>query len=140
MNLQSKNILDNPHTVKHGVTYDQIYNVIEPMKLGEYLKIEYTKIPSRQSEADLIESVEDEINQMTIQQFNEGYHNNLLTHLLKEHKGELKTVYYQRAESFRNAGGYLLFKGEDENWKSVDIRNIISITNIDGVQRKRSGK
>tara|TARA_R100000951_G_scaffold115148_2_gene122311 strand:+ start:356 stop:781 length:426 start_codon:yes stop_codon:yes gene_type:complete len=140
MNTKTKKVLDNSHTTQYGTTYDQLHKVIENMQLGEYLKIEYNKIPNRQTEHELIESVEEELNQLTLSDFNDGKHRDILTYTLREHKGELKTVYYQRAEAFRNVAGYLLFKDESDQWKSVDIRNIISITNIDGIKRTRNAQ
>ena len=77
---------------------------------------------------------------MSVNDFSKGKHKKVIAHALDHHKGGLKVEYYKRADDYRNESGYLLFQDDNNNWKSVDVRNVISITGADGVKRTRSAQ
>jgi len=51
-------------------------------------------------------------------------------------KGDYKKETYFTTEDFRNSSGYLLFTNDEGGYKSVDIRNVISLT-VNGVKYVR---
>jgi len=132
--------LTNVHTTKYGVTQRELFNTVEQLNVGDYIKIEYNKIPSSEDERKLTFKAMKELNKMSVSDFSKGRHKKVIAHALNHHKGALKVEYYKRAKDYRNESGYLLFQDENNAWKSVDVRNVISITNTDGVKRTRSAQ
>ena len=134
-----KNILDNHHTTENGTTHKDLFNSVEQLNVGEFVKIEYTKLPNRKTEADQLRAAMEEIANLKVSDINGPEHEEVIAKVMDHHQGERKVEYYKRGEDFRNESGYLLFQDEDDQWKSVDIRNTISITNMDGIKLTRVG-
>ena len=130
----------NIHTTKYGVTQKELFNTVEQLNVGDYIKIEYNKIPNVDDERKLTLKAMKELNKMSVGDFSKGKHKKVIAHALDQHKGGLKVEYYKRADAYRNESGYLLFQDDDNNWKSVDVRNVISITGSDGVKKTRNGQ
>jgi hypothetical protein len=111
MNKIDKNLLDNPY----NICYDLV-------------KVEFRKNPTASDKRRAIEAASDKMQQLTIHELSSGEHIKVLNELINSHKGQVQVGYYKRTKDFRNASGYLLFQTEDEEWKSVDIKKIISIS------------
>ena len=137
---QIKQVLDNHHTTEYGTTHKDLFEVVEQLSVGEFVKIEYKKLPNRQTEAAQIKAAMDEIADLKLGDINGPEHKGIITRVMKQHQGEHKSEYYKRGKGFRNESGYLLFQDMDDQWKSVDIRNTVSITNMDGVKLTRLGQ
>ena len=121
MNQKIKTVLDNYHTTEYNTTHKDLFKAVDKLNEGEFIKIEYTKLPQQLNENQSLSDIMDDISH--------------------GHKGEHKTVYYKRgAGDVRNESGYMLFQDENDNWKSVDIRNTISITNMNGIKLTRIGQ
>ena len=134
-----KQTLDNCHTILYNATHKDLFSLVENLEQDEFVKIEYNKIPNRKTEAKQIKTALTRIAELNTFTSKKEY-KNIIEEVLKAHKGEHKTVYYKRGENFRNESGYLLFQDENNNWKSVDIRNTISITNTNGIKLTRLGQ
>ncbi len=140
MKKKTKVNFTNVHTTKYSVTQKELFNTVEQLNVGDYIKIEYNKIPSVDDERKLTLKAMKQLNKMSVSDFSKGKHKKVIAHALDHHKGGLKVEYYKRADDYRNESGYLLFQDDDNNWKSVDVRNVISITGADGVKRTRSAQ
>lgn len=137
---QIKQVLDNHHTTEYGTTHKDLFDSIEQLSIGEFVKIEYNKLPNRKTESEQLKAAMDEIADLKLADLNGPEHKQIVARVLKQHQGERKTEYYKRGNAFRNESGYLLLQDENDGWKSVDIRNTVSITNMDGVKKTRIGQ
>ena len=138
MKRGTKNQLDNSHTTKYQSTQKELFDSIENTPVGEFMKIEYRKIPNINDRDTIVEEAFSKINHMDLAELSEGKHKKVIKHALNTYKGELKVVYYKRTETLRDESGYLMFQDDKNDWKKVDIRNVISVTNSDGVMRTRN--
>ena len=133
-----KTTLDNHHTTIHNATHKSMFSAIEELNEGDFIKIEYNKIPNRKTEVAQIQDAMEKLMSLSLNQIDEG--SDIINDTLRNHRGEHKTEYYQRGSDFRNESGYLLLKDVKGSWKSVDIRNTISISKMDGVMLTRNGQ
>lgn len=140
MKKKTKVNFTNVHTTMYGVTQRELFNTVKQLNVGDYIKIEYNKIPSVNDERKLTLKAMKELNKMSVSDFSKGKHKKVIAHALDHHKGGLKVEYYKRADDYRNESGYLLFQDSNNDWKSVDVRNVISITSTDGIKRTRSAQ
>lgn len=140
MKKKTKVNFTNVHTTMYGVTQRELFNTVKQLNVGDYIKIEYNKIPSVNDERKLTLKAMKELNKMSVSDFSKGKHKKVIAHALDHHKGGLKIEYYKRADDYRNESGYLLFQDDNNDWKSVDVRNVISITSTDGIKRTRSAQ
>lgn len=125
---QAEETLMSPHTEQHNATQQEIFEMLALASTEEYVHIEYHKIPSRRDLNKIVDGMYRDIKSMPVEDL---VSNKLLKRLstgIKEIRGERKSEFYRPSEDFRNSSGYLLFIAEDGSYKSVDIRNIISIT------------
>jgi len=140
MNKKTKVNFINIHTTNYNVTQKELFNTVEQLNVGDYIKIEYNKIPSVTDERKLTLKAMKELNKMSVGDFTKGQHKKVIAHVLNQHKGGLKVEFYKRATEYRNESGYLLFQDDNNNWKSVDVRNVISITDATGVKKTRNAQ
>tara|TARA_R110000824_G_scaffold42575_1_gene125247 strand:- start:126 stop:506 length:381 start_codon:yes stop_codon:yes gene_type:complete len=125
--------------IKSNVTQREIFEALEGVSTEEYIYIEYYKIPSRKDLNKTSKKMLKEITSMSIEDFMLGKAENVINKAIKTISGERKEEFYRRTNEFRNASGYLLFQDKTDGFKSVDIRNIISIT-INGVRLDRNNE
>jgi len=135
-----KQVLDNHHTTEYGTTHKNLFDIVEQLNIGEFVKIEYNKLPNRETELAQLQTAMDEIADLKLSEINGPGHSQVIARVIKQHQGENKTEYYKRGNDFRNESGYLLFQDQNDQWKSVDIRNTISITNMKGIKLTRLGQ
>ena len=136
-----KEVLDNHHTTEYGTTHKDLFDCVEKLDQGKFVKIEYKKLPNRKTEAMQLRAATDEIADLKIGDINGPEQEAVISRVLKQHEGDRKTEYYKRGVgNCRNESGYMILQDENDNWKSVDIRNTISITNMDGIKITRLGQ
>lgn len=140
MKRKIKNSLDNPHSIQYQATQKELYNAIDNMAVGGFIKIEYNKIPSTKDRNAIVESSLKVLDNMDLTDFRDMRHKKVLKHALNSYEGELKVAYYKRpdVDKIQDESGYVLFQDNNNNWKKVDIRNVISITNSDGITLTRN--
>jgi len=135
---QIKQTLDNNHTTVYNATHQALFDTVENLRPSEFIKIEYNKIPNRGSESTQIKQAMEDLMKLSLNDIDAGQ--GIIKNVLRKHRGENKVEYYKRGNDFRNASGYLLLQDENDNWKSVDIRNTVSITSMDGIKLTRLGQ
>lgn len=137
MKKSIKRLMDNPVQTRFDVTQRDLYAEIENTPVGQFVKIEYTKIPNRKDQRRVAKLALERINNLAVKDLtSEGF--KVLDNTFKSMTGQHKTVFYKRVEDFRDESGYIRFQDEDDNWKKLDVRNIINLTNIDGVKLTRN--
>ena len=135
---QIKQTLDNNHTTVYNATHKALFDTVENLKQNEFIKIEYNKIPNRDSESTQIKEAMEDLMKLSLNDIETG--KDIIRDVLNKHRGDDKVEYYKRGDNFRNESGYLLLQDENDNWKSVDIRNTVSITSMDGIKLTRLGQ
>lgn len=132
-----KKAIDNYHTTMYDVTQKALFTELENAKPGDMFKIDYTKVLNRSSKKDLIIKVFNTVNDLRICDLSNKKGFKAIDEILSKYQGEQKSAYYKRAEDLRNASGYILMQDENDNWKSIDIRNITSLITSNGIRLVR---
>jgi len=144
MNKSIKTKLDNPHSTSADVTQKAIYDEIEGLAEGQFIKIEYRKIAKRSDKRRIANDLVAKINDMKVSDLSSDKTFKMIDKMLSNYHGETTVGYYKKPAAedsklngIRNASGYILLQDADNEWKSVELKNVLNLTNSDGVKLVR---
>jgi len=124
------------HTTINNATQAQIFNAVLKNPVGTQVDVEYNKIPSQKNLSDIVDTMYSDVEKLSVKELINGDVLPILRSNIKKIKGDYKSETYYTTEEFRNSSGYLLFTNDEGGYKSVDIRNVISLT-VNGVKYVR---
>lgn len=144
MTTSIKKTLDNPHSTNVDVTQKDIFDTIEGLQENEFVKIVYRKITKPRDKRRIINDMVTKINELKVADLSTKTFK-VLDNIISNYHGEEAVGYYKRptkadlkSSSIRNASGYVLFQDENDEWKSVEVKNVLNLTTIDGVKLVRN--
>lgn len=124
------------HTTILNATQASIFKAIADSDVGSESIVEYTKIPSQKNINDIVNKMYADVEELSVKDLALGKALPILKSNINKIKGDYKKETYFTTEDFRNSSGYLLFTNDEGGYKSVDIRNVISLT-VNGVKYVR---
>jgi hypothetical protein len=135
---KTKELLDNPYATQYGATQAELFDTISRLDKNELVKITFRKKPNKNSRDTAVQTAVKQMSSLTLADFQSGRHESVLKTVIDNYQGELVIDYYKRPEQeeLRNKSGYILMNNEDGEWKSVDVKNIISICRAGTLQTR----
>lgn len=144
MNKSIKTKLDNPHSINADVTQKAIYDEINGLAEGQFIKIEYRKIAKKADKRRIAKDLVAKIQEMSVSDLSSDKAFKVIDKMLSNYHGETTTGYYKKPaandsklDGIRNASGYILLQDDNDEWKSVELKNVLNLTNSDGVKLVR---
>lgn len=135
MNYETR--LNNTHTFIDNATNQLFMQMISNNKIGQYLDIEYNKIPTKNDKKDHLKDSLESIESMSMSDIKLNKHESVLKNMMNEVKGNLTEGRYTNSDNLHGTAGYVLMWDENSDWKSIKVENIVSITNEHGVKLSR---
>lgn len=134
-------VLNNPHSTREDVTQKDLFDEIKSMQDGQFVKVEYYKIPSIADKRNLVKGLVGKISELKVGDLTDENLYDLIKEDISNIHGKIQTGFYRRPANeteVQDAAGYVVFIDDNDEYKRVKIANILNLTNSNGVKLVRN--